>query len=115
MTHEASPQLTSATSTRLEGVRPWEKRIAEIQESSRRDRDRDLRFSAIRIAKVLHPARVEEGAREIIAWVGQTPLDDRKVRLQCIDDCWTPSTMTIRDLLNDAGALLKFVTEADNG
>lgn len=115
MTHEASPQPTSANFTPLESVRLWEKRIAQIQECNRRDRDRDLRFKAIRIAKRLHPARVEEGAREIIAWVDQTSLDDRKVRLQCIDDCWPPSTMTIRDLLNDAGALLKFVTEADNG
>ncbi len=115
MTHEASPQPTSANSTPLKGVSPWDKRIAEIQESSRRDRDRDLRFLAIRIAKILHPARVEDGAREIIAWVDQMPLDERKVRLQCIADCWTPSTMTISDLLNDAGALLKFVTEADNG
>jgi len=115
MTHETSSQPTSAISTRLEDVRPWEKHITKIQESSRRDRDRDLRFKAIRIAKTLHPLRVEDGAREIIAWVDQTPLDERKVRLQCIDDCWTPSTMTIRDLLNDAGALLKFVTEADNG
>ena len=115
MTREPSPQPTSESFMPLTGMRPWEKRIAEIQECSRRDRDRDLRFKAIRIAKTLHPLRVEDGAREIIAWVDQTPLDERKVRLQCIDDCWTQSTMTIRDFLNDAGALLKFVTEADNG
>ena len=115
MTREPFPQPTSESVTPLTGSRPWDKHITKIQKSSRRDRDRDLRFKAIRIAKTLHPLRVEDGAREIIAWVDQTPLDERKVRLQCIDDCWTPSTMTIRDLLNDAGALLKFVTEADNG
>ena len=115
MTNDASPQPTSESVTPLTGSRPWDKHTTKIQEISRRDRDRDLRFKAIRIAKILHPLRFEDGARAIIAWVEQTPLDDRKVRLQCIDDCWTPSTLTIGNLLDDAEALLKFVTAADNG
>lgn len=101
--------------TRLDNIDRREDPKAWLHEVSRIERQRDLRFECMKIARHLQPAAAGDGARQLVEWLNQPLLLRGDVRLDCLRVSWKFDVTSIEELLSASDALLAFVTEADNG